>query len=117
MSDRLSDGTWWANESYSRRAVAVDAASETAGVSLAATHKGAMRLTDTAAQTSGGPAGVPERQVGFQPTVQTPAGAARRSPWAKPAAARKERCASDAPHPECGRHRVSSKGLFGRDHE
>jgi hypothetical protein len=41
---------------------------------LAATCREAMRLTDTAVQTSVGPAGVAERRVGRQPADQTPAG-------------------------------------------
>jgi hypothetical protein len=44
------------------------------GISLAATYREAMRLTDTVAQISVGPAGVAERRVGRQPADQTPAG-------------------------------------------
>ena len=79
MSDRLSNGTGQANESRSWSAIPMDEASETAGARSVAAHKDAMKLMDTAARTSVGPAGVTERQVGLQSADQTPAGGAEQS--------------------------------------
>ena len=54
-------------------------ARKTAGARPVAAYRDAMKLTDTASQTSVGPAGVSERQVGRQSADQTPAGGAEQS--------------------------------------
>ena len=85
MSDRLSIGAGRTNASGSRSAGFAGRARENAGAGSAAACKDAMRLMDTASllsgvalqakpETSVGPAGVPERQVGRHPADQTPAG-------------------------------------------
>ena len=79
MIDRLSNGTWQANETRSRSLVSVDETRESAGTRSMAAHKDAMQLMDAASQTSVGPAGVVERRVGFQPADQTPAGGGGKS--------------------------------------
>ena len=74
MSDRLSIGAWQANESRSWSSVSMNEARKTAGARPVAAHRDAMKLTDTASQTSVNPAGASERQVGRQSADQTPAG-------------------------------------------
>ena len=87
MRDRRSGGARRATALHSGHAGVVDAARATAGDGLAATHKAALWPTYTASRVSDAapvegarseasvnPAGVPDRQTGFQPADQTPAG-------------------------------------------